>query len=1077
MVINKTTGFSPTPLSGGLNTSSPHTNLEPNESPDMMNMQIDFDGSLIKRSGVTVLQTATNTPFVYNLSFAPIIVPIRTPYGKNLLLVRKGDDIVIYAENSTTGIWTAAKTFSNMFRETAAGVSNEIPWDYTILNEGFTTKVILMHPSFVPIQVSFYCGSHNAATYTNTTIAVPNLPIFMDGAVISFSDMFGFTDTGSVVIPTNYTETIVSPSWGTGTWTFAATGHGSGTWRFDYIVCCVQWWAEAIRLTGDQIIQTVVNGVSSRDIPVPTELLHDIDTYTTNRYPIHVYTSSAYDAKLTYTSPPTTSSQWSFSSGEYVSNGVSKNPATPYWITIGANVTSSRTLLLNRGYKLPFYGGQGADFGYSALSSSLVVHATTGSTSWQRYTAVPPSEGGAGSGNANSFTLRTSSYAVSSTTSTSTRGAMYITFDGTDNVSGGMGAVDPAGEYYIVDTLSKTHYDNNRLGQVPNYTNTLGDDGGGLNNVEVWTALKLPFHIGKAYPVFGISDYCNYGTGSFPSVSAVCQSRLAIAGMVQDPLRVVFSNVTDAHSVPGIYCNNYQTVLDPEYDEYSAFDIVLSSRGDDRITAMLEHNDRLFVWTKYKTFMIYSDTGTLNYTTAKYSVVAERGCANCRAVALMDNIPVFISNDGVYAVVPNDNSSGYHIQELSTKVRKIFTESSSLLSKYSWLMYDSSRKELYVGVRELGLLSECMLLYIYKPTFNAWSKYSIDGYSFPAYSGCVIYETSGLARVLLSMTCKATDLTEHRLCQANNNYFVDLLDVDTWSSGTLTPDFSVHGCSWTYNGVTDYLWSQYPTTGLSIGRAIPYREYNDLAVYWETSAGSNSYTQLTEGTHYIKTQHGIRLITTHPSGGSVRVLAHLKIRGKSATRLDFKYPVVCVQNGVVRLPFEFSVAGFAATYYQYQLTFNGSFTPTGGVSLYLGTMYPSWVTTPAITGDTLSTKNIKHYLSYFDNRVAVPTTSKRIDVSVGLMYDDEYQGFLSECVYGYMFDDNKTDLWYDTDMYGEQQYKSYSRVVFPVVGSYQLMNVIHFTYSPCTFKIVGYEVEFIKTKREGYSSTENQTLR
>ncbi|HEY9662044.1 MAG TPA: hypothetical protein V6C65_26620 [Allocoleopsis sp.] len=159
-------------------------------------------------------------------------------------------------------------------------------------------------------------------------------------------------------------------------------------------------------------------------------------------------------------------------------------------------------------------------------------------------------------------------------------------------------------------------------------------------------------------------------------------------------------------------------------------------------------------------------------------------------------------------------------------------------------------------------------------------------------------------------------------------------------------------------------------------------------------------------------------------------------------------------------PSEFSVNLGAST-----ITFNGSWTPASA-AIDICMVYGCWVSSPGLTLDTMKTKNAAHYIGYFDNRNII-VTSQKFNVNLAILFDDTYSGTTNEELYG----DYET-LLAQSDMYGEQQYKPYARVMVPLLGSGYVLNAYHYLNSPCTFKLVGYELQLAQTQRQLFSDEE-----
>lgn len=983
--------------------------------------------------------------------FMTTMVPVSLSNGLWLLLVVNGQNVQVYAYDTTvtTGQpWIATTSYANVF---AAGVANK-KLNYEVIQEPNFTRIIFTTARHVPVQFTIASGKSTVTKTTGTNTLWNNIPTppFLLGVGYQNFTAWVNGEVNTLTSLTKATAYYEISSLNT------SKSYANATYTFSWAFVSWQWWAEAMKLDKAQITGSEVQGSSSQYVPVPQELLYDISPYVINKYPIHVYSSTAYDAKYTYLSPPTTSSNWAFSNGQGGSSGVSALPATPDFVAFGAAPTSPRTVLFTRGYKLPFQGGRGVNTNNTGQqTSNFFVQAFYSPYTWDRYLVVPPTEGGAGVGHTTmqAYYLRKLDYTVSTSTAATYGEGIYITFDATGTAAGALSYTGGGDVIFITDTCSKTMADNGWLGTGAQGTSTYNFQGTTYN---LAPSLNEPFlasySSGMPHPIFGISDYCNYYSGYFPDVVCAFQRRLAIGGMPHNPMQLVFSNIEDNHGVPGLYANNYQTAIEFEYDSTCAFDITLPSYADDRIIAMKEYADNLFVWTKYKTFRVFAaDNGTVSFNTVKYATVAEIGCVNAQSAIIAGNTPIFISSDGVYSVVPDNTASGYSVQELSLKIRDFFLANNSTITAVGMLLYDAARKEVFV-VTSCGHTMYGGELLIYSTVFDAWTRMSWLGQKHTfIMCGCVLYRDIVNPDVLFfSADISGTpDINLYKLHHTQN---LDVLYRTLYASSPITIPYSNSSVTWTtVNGQLEYVFPTYYAVDSLRSKSLrlsPILSVEDCIV---TLNG----VRQTFGTQYVKTPFGIRL-TSNPGAG----LPLIVYPGWNYNGTVYA-PVVVIQNGVLHYPTEFTVDVAASS-----ITFNGSFSPSVGVIIDICSVYNTWVMSPGLTLDTLKTKNAAHYLGYFDNRNTY-VSGQRFNVNLAILFDDTYGGVTNEELYG----DYET-LLAQSDLYGEQQYKPYARVMVPLMGSGYVLNAVHYINSPCTFKLVGYELQVPQTNRQQFSDEE-----
>lgn len=1046
MAIKRTTGFKQDGMDGGWCTAIPHTQLEPNQVPDVMNMTLDSDGNLRKREGVLDMGRSLTTTFNY----VSTLIPIACSNGNHIIIAVNGANIQVYAYDSviTTGQpWITTITFNNVFNTTVQ--SKRL--NHQVIQEKDFTKVILTNSRHVPIQLVITSGKTTVTKSNGTNGVWTSIPTPPQVLGLANTNFIAWVN-GAVNTVSAYTK--ASAGYTNASFT-TSTSYANGTYTFAWTAVSWQWWAEALKLDKAQVTSTEVQGTSTQYVPVPQDLLYDISPYTSNRFPMFVYNTSAFDAKHTYTNPPTTSSQWTWSTGAGGSSGVSQLPASPDWVAFGAAPTSPRTVLFTRGYKLPFQGGRGLHtFNAGSLQQNHSVISYYTPYIWDRQLTVPVSEGGAGTGHATmqAYYIRKVDFTVSTSNASTYGEGIYMTFDASGTPAGALSYTGGGDVMFVVDTCSKVMFDNGWLGS--------GAGGSGTYNYASHTFISSAsnnepmlaiYSTGIPHPIFGISDYCNYYLGYFPDVVSTFQRRVVLAGMPHNPMQIIFSNIEDNHAVPGLYCNNFQTALEYDYDTTCAFDITLPSYADDTIIAMREYADSLFVWTKYKLFRIYAgNSETIAFNTVKYATVAEIGCVNGQSAIVAGNTPIFMSSDGVYAVLPDNTASGYSVKELSINIRDFFLSNNSTITSVGMLLYDAARKELFV-VTSAGHPMFGGELLVYNTVYEAWTRMSWLGQKHSyIHSGCVAYRDLVAPDVLfLTQMLNAASVNLIKLHHTEN---VDVLYRTVYSASPLSIPFNNSGVQWTTtNGTLNYNFPTYYAVDSTRSKSLrlsPVLSVEDCIV---TLNG----VRQTFGTQYTKTPYGIRLASNPGAGATLICYPGWNYNGTVYP------PIVVIQSGVMHYPNEFSIDVAATT-----ITFNGSFVPSVGVVIDVASVYNTWVLSPGLTLDTLKTKNAAHYLGYFDNRNTY-VSGQRFNVNLAILFDDSFGGITSEELFG----DYET-LLAQSDLYGEQQYKPYARVMVPLMGSGYVLNAVHYVNSPCTFKMIGYELQVPQTNRQLFSYEE-----
>lgn len=1039
-------------VSGGLNTAASDLLTPLEDSPDMNNVEVDADGMVRKRRGYRVLQ---NHNIAFEYLEGSFLIPLTTGSGRPFLLRRAGTGVGVEVKDDT-GAWNKALNIKSIFSSDA----DFTKFSWTKVQEALFDRVIFVGEGHVPIQISYVSATVNftkpgsGTSWSNIVTPVTfagsttgTLVVIVDGVVETVS---GVTNTY------NTKENILAFSTG--------NSYPAADYTLELIFVSNQWWAESLIIPGDQFVQTVVQGVSTSYIAVPSILLNGIESYTDYKYPLLPMSSTAYDAVFTFANIPTTSSQYAYSDGS-TADGTTRPRPSPYYIAFGAAPATARNVVLSRGYLLPFNGGL-----ISQDTGDLDVVPYRGTNEFVRYTTAPPSEGGAGVGNSIGYHLRNdTAYAVATSTAT-TRVSRYISLDATNTANGGLLKVAADDTYIIVSTDETTLENAGYLGtnssstSIPSYIKSLGRE-----------APVTPF-TNYAYPIAGISHFANYNLGWFPTVIASFQGRLVLGGFTGNPLTLVFSNPYDS-DLPGYFCNNFDTIYSV-VSPVSPFDIKLPGGTDDKITAMIEFNDSLFVFTKYKIYRVHNNGNIVDFSNVKYTLVSNVGCLNSVSVVLTDRYPVFLAPSGVYALVPSDTSSGYDIQEVSAKVRNLVRSNSAELASTGFLLFDAGRSELYVALSSPSVTNRCGIMLVYNTQLNVWFKYTrLGGTGFGAYTGAVVYDsrpgvTDPYPSVMFltyyditSFNPYTPDIDEVALIEMNHECPFDV-HVTLTTGITLPYTTNMHKLEATATTITD-LREFDPNSFSEFGDAAftmsPILNYEDVYV---TLDG----VEQTFGTDYVKTLNGSIYFTSAPAQ-FLSVVLQPRMRYEGSTY----HPVGIRINGKCLMPDEYEVS-LNGNYYRID-----SITPSvdGNDTVEIGYIFPSWYVTPTFNRETLAVKKVKNYIGYFQNDISdfwvhydtYPSASDvgyrktPLSVNLAVLFSNEGEGLLQEELYNEAF---------PTDQPLNQQRKKYCRITVPIIGLGYNYSVVHHNYSPTTFKLAGYEIDVVRKQGKGYSRSEER---
>lgn len=1023
-------------VSGGWNTADSDLMTPLEDSPDMLNTAVDFDGMVYKRRGYfSQFNRSTSNSFVRG-SF---LIPYTTSTGRLIFFTRELDSINIFTQDIDNSWFVTA-----MIAFGTNGPNNRVSW--TILKEPVFDRIILVRFGGVPIQITIGAGRGSHTRVGTGTSWSVLLPVYT-----SESNTYLFFINGKLESSTTPTFSY-SASGHTATFT-STNSYAAGTYSFEWVQISWQWWAEALMLTGNQIVSSVIQGTSTNNVAVPPALLRNIQPIKTNDgwYPLSPRKSTQYDDILTYNINPTTTSQFVFSAGTGSSTTLVRPTPSPYYISIGGSLTAARGLYIVRGYNPPFYGGAG----FSLDNGGIEVMSLYSQETWTRYNVIPPSGGGAGVGTTKwGYHLNDKNFSFMTTVSTG-RHPAFIMLTDTSTANGGIG-FQQDDTYIITDVNAPTtgleangFVSNTNVEQtVMRWNNSLVDT-------------QLAVRRGAAYPIGGLYNYCDYQFGSFPSVVSKVQGRVALGGFLRQPLTIAFSNAYDSVT-PGYFNNVFQ----PEYEEpseTSSFDLTLPGGGDDFITAMLEFADNLFVFTRYRTYRIHGGGQPINYATVQYAPVAEVGAANSWCVASTNQFPVVLNGSGVYAIVPSDTSAGYAVQELSGKIRNYIRTHNTTLGDVGFLIYDPGRNELYAGLSDNVHSDRIGELLVLNMDLGAWYRYTErGGTGFHAWGGAIAQRSAGQPEVYMMIHPTWNSTNVQGVVRMNWGHFFDQHNTITYS-GTFPINTEIdvmRATITTSNNVLEYDPNQ-PSFDQRGVRLSPILDYQDCVV-------SLNGVTLTFGTEYVKTAQGTILLTTNPGAGQTLV-----IEPRNRYEGGFYFPIGLVRVSDEKL-FTHNNYTIDVSSNKYRIT-GITPTPTVGDQFYVGTTYPSWHFTPTFNRNTLHYKRLKHYISYYQNDLTnvmqlantsdtslIGTRKTRLNANISVLFSNEQTGV------------TQTEVYNDPipTVYPNQQRKQYSRIIIPIVGGGYNVQVVHHSRSSATFKLSGYELDMTRKQGKGYSRTE-----
>lgn len=998
-------------LFGGLNTVSSPLNMPFEDSPILKNCTVDLTGSIKKRKGTKI------TGDISSAFSGVTIAPITTPVGFHYIVVKNGTELNIYEtlNDSTTQVMTKSGVWN-----TAAST---VRCDWTQTNE-FEPRLIFVSGITHPIQLIFV---EQQMQQTGSTT----------NAVFNDATRFEHATTSNLLVYVNGTRaTGWSVSYSSGTLTVSSLPSMVSGDVVTAVMITWQWMAEALRYKGFQLwgATSRFNTVNTdQSVAISSFLRDNIDVYDTatpGTYPLRAFSESLFDATPTYTfaatiGEPSTANEYGFGDGSrYIYSAGRQLVHSPNYVTFGtvAAAVPSATVdpvYINRWRKLTFNGNTGS----SGANLRVFVNGTSTAQS---------TSGAASSGTYGRWYIRSSAGAIVGATSTV---GLYIDFTASAQIG-----------IQSTDTVEIVSIKSNRLGssaqqEVDRYRD------------------------GYAVPIYGLGDYSDYNLHSHPRSVSTFQGRLVFGGFASNPMYLVASNLYDT-TTPGINFDNFQ-IIEEEITAVSAVDALLSNTVDDYIVASIEFQSSLFVFTRQSIYRLFGIDGPFQAANLSISSISNFGLLNPRCIAKVDNTYMYLSDSGVFSVLPTQESGGYASDELTLKIRNIFEPLNTTEDDLPWLNYDPINRELYLALPDTLTLTSSKL-FVYSTVRGSWTEYTTPG-TFQTYSG-TNYTDRTLGRYFY-LFC-----TTYRSSGSPNNFVITRTNNDKYL------DFALYLTSSTASSTNYKLHTdKVDQTQTTIDQVYEY------PISFETIPISNVYDFQVKINGVIKTP-GVDF-DKRPNANVIYLYNN---PGTGAT-LNFR----------LRRPVTDSLVGYTLynnnnydlhQYFVYvdnipklenidwTITTAGGFqvatlaAPVNSIVI-TGQCYVAYYSTPLFTRQTLANlKRVLHWYGYFDNSTSNNTylasdrntasSQAAIDIAgrpkvvmdgnVAFLYNSDLDAEKAADIYGFT-DIIWDDAFFDIDP-NNAQFQKYALLKEPIQGIGYGFQVALWSFAETAFIFVGYQV-------------------
>jgi hypothetical protein len=1027
---------------GGLNTTSSRLAMPEEDSPDLLNVNINYDGSVSKRPGFDIYEgtTANDTlssprPHGSNSTSHYYVYETKnTPYS-----------VVFHRYQDSPGL--GANMEMSLLRDRQ--FSNTRGWDNFIwaaqaqskpdvvpIQEPGQTRLLYLIGNSVPIQFRIRERSlsfvSNSAQIGLIAGAPTNAEINRWGGVTIFNS-FIINKSTNQVYRANYNttpKTIVG---------FDSIPDG------EYWLVSVTWqyWCRAEYVRGDWCQDTVnrfnVDPVRDRTVPVTPSLLRGIEQSPRitvgSPYPLVVHNDATYTNLSNYTVTGGGNTDYQHSSGYATVVGQNNQPS-PDFISFGA--AAAGQVRFTRGFPTTFNSGNGINCN---LCSLYIANDP------DEYQIIPRNTAGVGTAGT-AWNMRSRSFSVNLPGSTD---MFWWTLDGMNNNGMAQAEWDMCFSYVFVN---------------PAFVGAGAVAGiGSPNLIDISKD-------GFAWAAPGLWEVADYELGSFPSTGCVFQGRLYLGGFSGNPGTVAVSELNDS-SVVGSFYKSFQlftNIGEPE----EAFDINLGlSRADDSVECLRDWQNSLWIFTRFCTYRVTGGNAGITGTTFSLQTVSGVGVVNSQCAVLTEQALMFLSPQGLYRLIPAGGlSDSYAVEEVSTKIRTVFDERRDLKG-LAYLVWDSVRQNLYMALPRYSIQST-VDWFVYFAQRNAWSRWSdCSGEGLFTKHAFVSYNTPSESDLYIGHLVTTptflgdTNYEGYRLSRYPNQYFVDVVISASNSANWNRPSQRV--VYYTFeNDVYEYSTTAQFSGQVRGFRMLPFTDLKDVAVY-------QNGVELVFGVDYYKTPNST-IVFNFESTGLPLVIEQRTLEGLP-TSVVVGYKQIVSANTRTSPTSPQPLVQSMVSY--------GDINPAVTPNYVVAIPYPCYHTTTTMSRGTIGNyKRLKHYFGYYrfdlgkrlerqdilsgESLEFIGTTINKAGVGVLILFNDEFDGSAASAdIFG------QDGLFFDSGNLGQQSpsrsVNSHARAWVPITGNAYSFNAVNYSFDHRTWKLVGFEIDLIMKKAKGFS--------
>lgn len=1040
---------------GGLNTTASDLNCPFGDSPFLVNCDINISGKITKRKGTKILdrEERSSGSATTNLGYA--LLPFNTGLKYNYLIEKFGSGLSIYEIDNDVVTELISKT--NVWDTAGASVRA----NYVTTSE-VQPRVIFTTGVNQPVQLKFSEQQQIEASGSVTSI--------------DFEDSLSRFATASTSNTLVYINRVRFSGFGTSYAADTLTITGLPTLSVGDVVDIVyvswQHIVDALVFDGDRFSQQTTrfnSVVTDQNVEIDSRLRDDVVPEFGLSGGEFIYNMRAYQSTVhgdAYTlinnREPGTSVEYTFGDGgRYVPAAGNKVNPSPLFFTFGVvDASGDPTALVTQRRRLLSKLNGGA--GVVGTSLKVFVDGVEKSQSTKGFVTPPalPSDA-PNSVVYGDYFLWSAGWTL---LTDDTVPGFTISFEAADNIG-----VPFLSQIEIVNA-STNHIGSGANGTVSEYLD------------------------GACQPAFGLGEFANYNTGSYPANVAFYQGRLVFSGMPANPLQVIFSEVGDSVK-PGALYASFQI------DQFATFatsavSLILASSPDDFVTGLVTWQQSLFVFTRRAVFRLTGGDGVFTNINNFITRISQNGLVSPYSVTVTDKSILYLSDIGIFDLFLGIDGTEFSASEKTLKLRSKFgVTRDERLANLSWMNYDSVNRLVYVGLPEQSTTFTSYRLFVYSVFRESWTEYTTPGgfnlYYLNSYNDNTL--GSGFIANGALYRDNVTDAPVDRiLLKFYADRFIDYAFTYTGTGSTedylvpperalFLPTFEeqhVYGTTpEKYIGTSVIGWRGFDT--------LPITNIQDIDVALETAPGTSTYDTLEFNVDYYKRPNGdIYLIENPGFNRSLRIRQRIPVTDSpfGEDKYSVTTPEPVTENYITYIDNVFTPSNSdSLTFSRRSIStlslYEVEIDTTANSVIEIGQAYPAVYATPLLTQRTLANlKRVKHVYVYFDNTdgqdvyVANDVNSLsgqsfdelvgrpkvRLNASIALLYDNDQNGELAIDLYGFsslVWDDSLFDIAPSAN-----QYRRYTLFKEPLLGvgySYQLYV---WSFDETAFTLSGWQV-------------------